>query len=78
MRALDVKVNHDNIAVQNTVKFKLNAIDNIIMFSGKFISVPTIVSLIDSVHAALSDLFILLKCQTDRFAPVHLVCSASI
>ena len=58
-------------AVQNTVNSRANVIVSIIMFNGKLIAVPMAVSLNDSFHANLSDLFILLTIQTDPFVFVH-------
>ena len=71
MIAITVKVNQDITAVQKTVNCSENAKLNTIKFSGKFINVPTAVSLIASRRAALSERFILLIYQIDQSAPVR-------
>lgn len=65
-------------AVQKTVNSRAKVMVKINIFSGKFIAVPMIVSLIDSFHASLSDLFIHLKYQIDRFVLARRACSVSI
>ena len=75
--ATTVKINQDANAVQNTVNSSANVTVNIAILSGKFIAVPIAVSLSDSFHAALSDLFILLTTQINLFVSVLMVSSIS-
>jgi len=62
---------HEAIAVVNISHFKENVIDSNIKFNGKFMIVPTAVSLIASIHASRDDRFIHLTARINQFVPVY-------